>query len=144
MDGIGDTAQTYIYFDGALETSDRIVVHATASPIAARNGAPQFGCGVDYTLRRAQVLTVDFSQGIRQAEFDARTVAHASFAADPSRSITYEVGVIRDIDRRFSATTGSAALTWYARPTFGVRTELSDREGRFAQRSATAVIVLRW
>jgi len=141
---LGDTAQNYLYLEGALETSDHLVVHATASPIAARNGSPQFGGAVEYTVRRSQVLGFEFSQGIRQAEFDARTVAHVSYAVDPSRSIAYEVGVVRDIDRRFSATTGIGSFTWYARPAFGIHSEVSDREGQFASRSATAGIVLRW
>lgn len=139
-----DTTQTFVWLDGALKASDRIIAHLNARPIAAGDGEPQFGGGVEYTVRQTQVLKLDFSQGIRQAEFDARTVVRAFYNVDPSRTISYRAGIVGDIDHRFGAATVVGTLTWFARPTLGIRTELSDREGKFAKRSGTAGLVIRW
>jgi hypothetical protein len=133
-----------LWLDGAWKASDRIIAHVNARPIAAGDGEPQFGGGVEYTVHQSHVLTLDFSQGIRQAEFDARTVARAFYNVDPGRAISYRAGITGDIDHRFGAATAVGTFAWFARPTLGIRTELSDREGKFAKRSATAGLVIRW
>lgn len=139
-----DTTQSFLWLELEIKASEQLAARAMASPLATADGSPQVGIGLDYTLSSTRTVTVEFLQDIREAEFDARTIVRVSLATTPSKRWTYEAGLVRDIDRRFTAMTAIGNLTWYTRPTLGVRGEVSIRRGSSPQQSANAGIVIRW
>jgi hypothetical protein len=140
----GGNTETFAWGEAALRLTTSASIRAGVRPVAGDNGATQIVGGVDLAPTPKALVSVDVTQGTEPAPFEARTIARLFVTALPNNRTTLRAAVVRDIDDDLSATTLGAAITWLATPARGVRIDVSNRTGAFAQTLGSISLLLRW
>jgi hypothetical protein len=140
----GGKSQTFVWTEAAVRMSSIASIHAGARPVSGENGAARLIGGVDVVPVEHGLLSVDVSQGVHAAPFEARTIVRGFATATPDQRTTLRAALVRDVDPNLSATTGAASIAWLATPTIGFRVDYSQRSGAFAQTSAGVALLFRW
>lgn len=135
---------TFVTFFAGVPVANAFTLRAGGRTVTGPTSAPQVSIGADVRISAHAVLSVDGSQGVRDAVFDARTHVGVFGQLTPTVRETFRLGLLRDIDSRLGATTAVASGTHFFRPTLGVHLDLAVRTGAFARRSVGTGVTVRW
>ncbi|MDB4917651.1 MAG: hypothetical protein JWM95_5295 [Gemmatimonadetes bacterium] len=135
--------ENYLWIEATSRVTSRVVTRAGVRPLGGATGATQVSAAVDLIASPRDIITMEGVQGLADAPFEARSEVRLFYLATPNVRHALRVGVLREVGTHVSATTATAAETWYLQPTTGIRVELLARHGVYGRTYANVGLSLR-